>query len=123
MSGGCAYGTKTSTIDLRQDPRVLMRDPAHTVHFYMPISTMKAYAEQNDMPAVGELPHSPTSEHNEPLMRRLGEAALAAFANPHKTGGLLVDTILDAVCTHVLGQYGVSKSTARTRSYGLAPWQ
>ncbi|MDP9810127.1 AraC-like DNA-binding protein [Rhizobium tibeticum] len=114
---------ETYIVDLRQEPRVLIQNPFHTVNFYMPISTLKAYAEQNEMPIFTDFSQSPTVGQDDPVMRQLAGAASAAFAHPHQASGLLLDAILDAVCANVLGRYGTSKSTASVRSHGLAPWQ
>lgn len=114
---------ETYIVDLRQEPRVLLQNPWHNVNFYMPISTLKAYAEQNDMPVFAEVAQPPTVGQDDPVMRQLAGAASAAFAHPHQASGLLLDAILDAVCANVLGRYGTSKSTASVRSHGLAPWQ
>ncbi|ESY68905.1 transcriptional regulator [Mesorhizobium sp. LNHC232B00] len=89
----------------------------------MPISSMKAYAERNDMPAFVELTHSPTVGFDDPVIRHLGAAAVAAFDRPAMTGDLLIDTILDAACFSVMGRYGTSRRATRPRSCGLAPWQ
>ncbi|MER8479224.1 AraC family transcriptional regulator [Mesorhizobium sp. M1163] len=117
------HAGKTYLTDLRREPRVLIQDPFHTVNFYMPITALKAYAEQNDMPIFTEFPQSPTVGQDDPVMRQLAGAAAAAFAHRHQASGLLLDTILDAVCANVLGRYGNSKSAASVRFYGLATWQ
>jgi AraC family transcriptional regulator len=114
---------KTYIIDLRQDPHVLREDPGHTVHFYMPFSTMKAFAEQNDMNTFVDIDHSPTNGHEDLVTLRLAEAAVAAMARPHGASNLLLDSILNAVCVNVLAQYGSSNSQAKPRNFGLALWQ
>jgi len=123
LLSGAMHGGKTYIADLRQEPRVLIQDPFHTLNFYMPIPALKAYAEQNDMPVFTGFPHAPTAGLDDPVMRRLAGAASAAFASRHRASGLVLDAILDAVCANVLGRYGPSKSTAPVRSHGLAPWQ
>lgn len=114
---------KTYISDLRPEPQVLIRDPFHTVNFYMPIPTLKAYAEQNDMPIFTDFPQSPTVGQDDPVMRQLAGAASAAFAHRHQASGLLLDTILDAVCINVLGRYAGGNRDALIRSRGLTPWQ
>lgn len=117
------HAGKTYVIDLRQDPHVLVKDPWNTIHFYMPIATMKAFAEQNDMSAFVDIDHLPQAGHDDPIMRRLAEAALEAITHPHRASGLLLDSILNAACANVLGQYAESTSTPNARLVGLAPWQ
>lgn len=123
VSSDPVHAGMTYVIDLRQDPRVLIRNVGCTAHFYMPIATMKAFAEQNDMPRFADFDHFPTDGHDDPVMRRLAEAALEAIAHPHRATGLLLDSILDAACINVLGQYAASDSTAKARPHALAPWQ
>jgi AraC family transcriptional regulator len=114
---------KTYISDLRPEPRVLIRDPFHTVNFYMPIPTLKAYAEQNDMSAFADFPQPPHIGQDDPVMLKLAGAALAAFAHRHQTSELLLDAILDAACINVLGRYAGANRSAPIRSCGLAPWQ
>jgi AraC family transcriptional regulator len=117
------HAGKTYIADLRQEPRVLIQNPFHTVNFYMPISALKAYAEQNGMPIFTDFPQPPTVGQDDPVMRQLAGAASAALAHRHQASGLLLDAILDAVCANVLGRYGASRSAAPVQSHGLAPWQ
>lgn len=117
------HAGETYLSDLRQEPRVLIQDPFHTLNFYIPIPALKAHAEQNDMPVFTEFSQAPTVGQDDPVMRRLAGAASAAFADRHRASGLVLDAILDAVCANVLGRYGTSKSTAPVRFHGLAPWQ
>ncbi|MBB4483410.1 helix-turn-helix domain-containing protein [Rhizobium etli] len=114
---------ETYIVDLRHEPRVLLQNPWHNVNFYMPISTLKAYAEQNDLPVFAEVAQRPTVGQDDPVMRQLAGAASAAFAHPHQASGLLLEAILDAVCANVLGRYATSQSAAHVQSHGLAPWQ
>ena len=67
--------------------------------------------------------HRPTTGHDDPVMRHLSETALAALDRPHATTGLLLDSILDAACINVLGQYATLNGANKTRTYGLAAWQ
>lgn len=123
ISSEALQAGKTYIIDLRQEPQVLMQNPWHNVNFSLPISTLKAYAEQNDLPVFAELDQPPTVGQDDTVMYQLAQAASAAFAHPHQASGLLLDTILDAVCANVLGRYGTSKSAAEARAGGLALWQ
>lgn len=123
LQSGVMHGGETYIADLRQEPRVLIQDPFHTLNFYMPTSTLKAYAEWNGMPTFTDFSQAPTVGHDDPVMRQIALAAIAAFGDRHEASGLLLDAILDAVCANVLGRYGTSKSTAPVRFHGLAPWQ
>ena len=114
---------RTYIADLRQQPRVLIRNPVHTVNFYMPISTLRTFSEQNEMGRFEEFAAPYTVGHDDPVMRHLTRAVLSAFARPHRASGLLLDTILDAVCIHAIQQHGTSNGTLRAGPRGLAPWQ
>ncbi len=114
---------KTYIHDLRQDPRALVREPAHALHFYMSLATLNAFAEQEDAPAVGDLLFTPGAGVEDPVLRQIGLAVLAAFAAPHSTTGLFLDQVLNAVCAHTLGRYGNSGSAAPHATGGLAQWQ
>jgi len=110
-------------VDMRQDPRVLVRDPWHSMHVYLPISTLSACAEENGMPAFAGLADEGPAGLDDPVMRQLADAASAVFAHPHRASGLLLDAILDAVCIHMIGRHGVARRAMQGRPHGLAPWQ
>lgn len=118
-----AVAGNTYIHDLRLDPRAMVREPTHALHFYFPLATLNAFADQNDTPHISELIHGPMIGRDDPVMRYLSEAALAALRGPHVTTGLLLDQILCAACTHTLGRYGDRQSVVRHRGSGLARWQ
>jgi AraC-like DNA-binding protein len=113
----------THIVDLRQDPRVLVQDPWRTAHFHLPIATMRAFSEQNDMGAFVDVEHAPTKTYDDGVMLGLAHAALAAVAHPDAAGTLLLDSILTAVCVNVLEKYYPSSRGLGQHIYGLAPWQ
>jgi AraC-like DNA-binding protein len=109
--------------DLRHDPRALVRVPTHAFHFYMPLATLNAFAEQNEIPLISELTYQPMVGRDDPVMRALSQAALAALREKHATTGLLLDGILSAACAHALGAYGNARVPVRRPPSGLARWQ
>ncbi len=109
--------------DLRLDPRALVREPTHALHFYFPLATLNAFADQNELPIISELIHRPMVGRDDPVMRYLSQASLAALREPHVASGLLLDEILSATCAHTLGQYGNALTATRHRMSGLARWQ
>jgi len=109
--------------DLRREPRVRVMDPIHNVQFYMPISTLKAFAERNDMPSFVEFSRPFSVGPDDPVTRQIASAVSAALAHPHEASGLLLDSLLSAACAHVLMRYGSLRSRTGLRSDGLAPWQ
>jgi AraC family transcriptional regulator len=112
----------TYIFDLRLDPRALVREASHVLHFYMPLTTLNAFAEQNESASISELIHKPGIGIDDPVMRHLSQAALCALRRPHETTGLLLDEILGAACAHALGRYGTSRVASR-HGLGLAQWQ
>jgi len=80
---------KTYVFDLRQDPRALVRGPSHVVHFYLPLATLNAFAEQNGRHAVSDLIHKPGIGSDDVVMRHLARAALGSLREPHGTTELL----------------------------------
>lgn len=109
--------------DLRMDPRAMVREPTHSLHFRIPLATLNAFAEQNGSTAISELVHGPMVGSDDPVMRSLCQAALAALREPHIATGLLLDEILAAVCVHTLGRYGHTGVAVQRPASGLAHWQ
>lgn len=109
--------------DLRRDPRALVHEPTHALHFYFPLATLNAFADQNEIPTISELIHRPMVGRDDPVMRYLSQASLAALREPHVASGLLLDEILSATCAHTLGQYGNAVTAVHQRISGLARWQ
>ncbi len=109
--------------DLRCDPRALVREPTHALHFYLPLATLNAFADQNETAAISELMHRPMVGRDDQVMRSLSQAALAALREHHLASDLLVDEILSAICAHVLGSYGNARAPCAPWMAGLARWQ
>jgi len=113
---------KTYIFDLKQDPRSLVRGASHVVHFYLPIVTLNAFAEQNDGGAISDLIHEPGLGNDDNVMRHLAYAALGSLRERHGMTGLLLDELLNALCAHALGRYGNARLPT-ARAAGLAQWQ
>jgi AraC family transcriptional regulator len=109
--------------DMRLDPRALVREPTHSLHFRIPLATLNAFAEQNGTSPVSDLVHGPMVGRDDPVMRFLCQAALAALRHQHIASGLLLDEILGAVCAHTLGHYGNVSTAVPRYASGLARWQ
>jgi AraC-like DNA-binding protein len=113
---------KTYIFDLRQDPRALVRGASHAVHFYLPLATLNAFAEQNDSSAISDLIYKPGIGTHDPVMLHLALATLGAFREKHEATGLFLDEVLGAACAQALGRYG-TKQFSNRRASGLAQWQ
>jgi AraC family transcriptional regulator len=109
--------------DLRQNPRVLLRQPAHALHFYLPLATLNAFADEQGRPAISDLIYQPGSGEDDALMRHVAQAVLAALDDPRGAHRLFLDQCLDAVCAHTLERYGVACAAMRPSAGRLARWQ
>lgn len=109
--------------DLRLDPRAMVRESTHSLHFRIPLATLNAFSEQNGTSPISDLIHGPMVGRDDPVMRFLCQATLATLREQHIASGLLLDEILSAVCAHTLGHYGNVGTAVRRYSSGLARWQ
>jgi AraC family transcriptional regulator len=100
----------------------LVRGPS-LVHFYLPLVTLNAFAEQNEGGAISELIHRPGIGNDDGVMRHLALAALGSLRDRHPTTPLLLDEILNAACAHALGRYGAAprQSPGRWRRWFTPP--
>lgn len=114
----------THFFDLRQRPQGLFRRPSHVLHFYMPLATLNMFAEQEDVQPISDFDYKQTVGKDDPVMRHLAAATLAAFDDRHAGSDLLLDSILTAAGVHVLVKYGAAHRSNRQQPvYGLAAWQ
>lgn len=114
----------THFFDLRQRPQGLFRRPSHVLHFYMPLATLNTFAEQENVQPISDFDYKQSVGKDDPVMRHLAAATLAAFDDRHAGSDLLLDSILTAAGVHVLVKYGASaRSAQEQRTYGLAAWQ
>jgi len=114
---------ETLFYDLTRDPRVLIDQPFHSVHFYIPRATFDAVADDVSAPRVSELDYPPGAGVRDATILGLGQSLLAAFAHPEQASRLFVDHVTLAVATHVAQAYGGLRPNTRAVRGGLAPWQ
>lgn len=109
--------------NLNDDPRALLREPAHTVHFFMPFATLTAFAEEHGAAPDPRLIYEPGGGQDDPVMRHLAQAALAALSGPQRDDGLFLDQLLYSACARMIERYG-SRWPRELRSHGgLSPRQ
>lgn len=113
----------TTFYDLTRDPRTLIDQPFHSVHFYIPCLTFDAIADDVNAPRVSELNYRPGLGVRDATILGLGQSMLAAFAHPEEASRLFVDHVTLAVATHVAQAYGGLRPHTRAVRGGLAPWQ
>lgn len=114
---------QTYIFDLRQDPRALGREPSHVIHFYVPLQALNIFAEQESRPALSDLAYTHGVGRDDPVLRHLSLAALAAFGDRDHGSALLLDEILSAVCARTLSCYSSPGVAHSRRLSGLAVWQ
>lgn len=96
---------QTAFYDLRRDPVSFTRTPHHSLHFYLPHSALQELAESNDLRTDGELRYRFATGYDDPVIRRLGIAALSTLENGGPLNGLFLDHLLHAVAIHTVGTY------------------
>lgn len=97
---------QTALFDLRRDPVNYTRTAHHSLHFYVPRSALLDLAERAETPFSGELQFQFAAGYDDPVVRNLGMAALAALESPTPVIGLFLDHLLQALAAHTLVQYG-----------------
>jgi AraC-like DNA-binding protein len=107
--------------DLKRDPQVLLNQPFHSLHFYLPRQTLTLIAEEDGASPIGELEYEPGKGIPDPIVAGLGHSVLAAFAAPAQASQLFVDHVTRAVAVHVGHTFGRLKPVVFQG--GLAPWQ
>jgi hypothetical protein len=65
--------------DLKQDPRAIVREPAHAVHFYLPLSTLNAFAAQHNAPTISGLVYRPGAGRDDLLINPPFKGLSSAF--------------------------------------------
>lgn len=96
---------QTAFYDLRRDPISFTRTPHHSLHFYLPRTALQELAESNDLRTDGELRYRFATGYDDPVIRHLGIAALAALETGGPLNGLFLDHLLHAVAIHTVGTY------------------
>ena len=109
----------TSIYDLRRDPVADMRDPFHSLMFYLPRKALDAMACEVGAHRVDDLRHQPGVGIDDPVVRHLLSSLLPAMAKPGEAHPLFLDHIAMALSIHIATVYG--GMSARFPQGGLAP--
>lgn len=113
----------TSIYDLRRDPVAEIRDPYHSLMFYLPRAALDTVTSEAGARRIGDLRHRPGVGVNDPVVRHLLSALLPAIANSDDANVLFLDHVALALTAHVARVYGgMSPDTGMSRGR-LAPWQ
>jgi len=107
--------------DLESNPRVRNCGPVDWVHYYIPRSTLKAFADDLEIPNVQTLQCSYGTA--DPVLHRMTEMVLPSLNAPAPFSELFLDYYCLLFCTHVTKAYAPSWVPIKAYRGGLAPWQ
>lgn len=117
-------GGVTTIYDLRTDPVADVRDPFHSIMFYLPRTALDAMAHETGMRRVGDLRHQPGVSVDDPVVRGLLSALLPVISKPEEAHPLFLDHLASALIAHVAHRYDASSvSSDSPGGGGLAHWQ
>jgi len=109
--------------DVRRKPTFHLNSRFHSVHFYLPVGTLHALADEAEAARVEELHYKPAVSHSDPVLRGMTETLLSVFACPDHANRLFMDHVMLAVCHHVACTYGHMRPVKRPGLGGLTPLQ
>lgn len=113
----------TSIYDLRRNPIADIRDPFHSLMFYLPHTTLDEVASETGARRAGDLRYQLGVSIDDPVVRHLLCALLPALSNPRAAHPLFLDHIALALTTHIAGTYGGLDTEAAMPRAGLTPLQ
>ena len=116
-------GGVTTIFDLRTSPVADIRDPFHSIMFYLPRTTLKAMAHEIGMTHVNDLRHQPGVSVEDPVVRGLLSALLPVISKPEEAHPLFLDHLASALVAHVVNRYGDSNVSPNSPRGGLSRWQ
>jgi AraC family transcriptional regulator len=109
--------------DVRRTPTFHLNTPFHSMHFYFPIGTLHALADEAEAGRVEELHYEPAVSHADPVLRSMAETLLPVFSRPEHANRLFMDHAMLAVGHHVACTYGHMQPIKRPILGGLTPLQ
>ncbi|HUO66238.1 MAG TPA: AraC family transcriptional regulator [Gammaproteobacteria bacterium] len=117
------FAGATTIYDLRQQPVADIRDPAHSLMFYLPRAALNALAAEAGAAPIDELRYERAVGIDDAVVRQLLSAVLPAIGQPEHAHPLFLDHLVLAVASHVAYTYGGIRARQRPRTGGLAGWQ
>lgn len=111
----------TTIFDLRRDPMAELRDPFHSLMFYLPHSLLNDAAAEEGAGPVDELRYPLGEGIDDPTITRLISSLRPAIDNPQEASSVFVDYVASTLCHHIARTYGGVKPVAKRG--GLSPWQ
>lgn len=115
-------GTTTLT-DLRCDPRFVISQPFHALHFQIPTIALAAIADEAAAPPVSDLRYQVGLGYRDEMVGHVASSILATLRQPEQANQLFVDYVVMALTAHVARAYGGMRLIKDLPKGGLAPWQ
>ena len=109
--------------DLKRDPRFVINQAFHAVHFQLPRAMLDAVAEDCHAPRLGGLSCAQCASYDDQVIHRLATAMLPALAQPERANGMFVEYMSFALAAHVARAHGGLRELEGPPRGGLAKWQ
>jgi len=109
--------------DVRRNPTVLIDQPHHSLHFYIPQAALDLITDQNDARRITELNFERGEPLDDSVIAGLGVAMQGALGLPDQVNRMFLDHIMLAVATHTAQTYGDMTIGSRRARGVLAVWQ
>lgn len=113
----------TSIYDLRRDPVADIRDPFHSLMFYLPRKALDTMAYESGAPRIGDLRDQPGVGIDDPIIRHLLSSLLPIAGKPQEGHPLFLDHVASALTVHMACVYGGMNTKRGMPRGGLVPWQ
>src|SRR5262245_64899048 len=108
---------------MKCDPRFVIDNPCHSLHFYVPAAALNGIAEQYGARRVGQIDCQYGTGFRDEAVYHIGAALLEGLRRPAEANQLFVDHMMLALTAHVAQAYGRLRRSAELARGGLAPWQ
>ena len=113
----------TSIYDLRRGPIADIREPFHSLVFYLPRTAIDSLAAEAGLRPPGDLRHTPGLSVDDPVVRHLLSSLRPLIAAPEQAHPLFLDHVVLAMTAHMACAYAGLKENAGIPRGGLAPAQ
>lgn len=113
----------TMIYDLKRSPSILINQPHHSLHFYIPRESLDLICDDAEAERVGDLRHDRGVPLDDDVIRNIAGAVLAMLRTPAEANRMFLDHITMAMGTHVAQLYGGFAPGSRIARGGLSPRQ
>lgn len=113
----------TSIYDLRRGPVADIREPFHSLVFYLPRTAINSLAAEAGLRPPDDLRHTLGLSVDDPVVRHLLSSLRPLIAAPEQVHPLFLDHVVLAMTAHMACAYGGMKKDAGIPRGGLAPAQ